>query len=644
MHRKSFFSPLLWVVPVAFSLLLQACPPSVGGRGGACGDTIVVTTFDDRRNSCEVGDCSLYEAILFANFCDNEGFIGNHTIQLSSGVYQSWSYAPYSGMPDSTFGRNSFPTITSNITIDGNGATIRRPYRDIVEEIFVHNYRLFFVAEGASLTINNATLEHGKAWLPQDTLIAIMSPSDRGGAIYNMGTLELNNSTVQDNESRHDGGAIYSSGTLTLRDTVVTGNKAGNLGGAIANSAEQSTTVSGGSFTANMALGGGAIYNSELSEISLSHVSLKANSAAGFGGAIYNNGSLDIQKTSFIGNYARNNPHTFVGERDYHGGAIYSDLLYGATATIQSSTFSDNTADDLGGAIYTRDDGRSAPPGTTILDSTFYQNSSGLDGFAFFVSRGAIFTIKNTIIANSRGADCSSASLIDTAGSENLDSDGTCGFSRTADPNLLELNNNGGQTKNHLPSPGSPAIDTGSECLATDQRDMARPVDGTGDGTVACDIGAVEFQPGESGHGGGGESEPAGSGSTDPTSGDTTTAQPSTPVTPDTVPVAVITFPQDGVTYTADKFDKDANQWYYEVTLQGSGTDAEDGTLSGKSLVWTISPASNNVTVLGSGESLTARLYAPACFGNSYTITLTVTDSDGNVVSTQITVISSLFC
>ncbi len=168
---------------------------------------------------------------------------------------------------------------------------------------------------------------------------------------------------------------------------------------------------------------------------------------------------------------------------------------------------------------------------------------------------------------------------------------------------------------------------------------MARPVDGTGDGSVACDIGSVEFQPGESGHGGGGD--------TDPADGDTVpaTTQPTTTVpTPDTLPVAVITFPQDGVTYIADKFDKDANQWYYEVTLQGSGTDAEDGALSGKNLVWTVSPASNNVTVFGSGESVTARLYAPACFGNSYTITLTLTDSDGNVVSTQITVISSLFC
>lgn len=42
---------------------------------------------------------------------------------------------------------------------------------------------------------------------------------------------------------------------------------------------------------------------------------------------------------------------------------------------------------------------------------------------------------------------------------------------------------------------GSPAIDAGSCQTATDQRGVARPVDGNLDGQAQCDIGAYEFEP-----------------------------------------------------------------------------------------------------------------------------------------------------
>jgi hypothetical protein len=72
-------------------------------------------------------------------------------------------------------------------------------------------------------------------------------------------------------------------------------------------------------------------------------------------------------------------------------------------------------------------------------------------------------------------------------------------------PNILNptLANNGGPTQTHALVPGSPAIDAGgTDCtdatgapLTTDQRGKPRPVDGNGDGTPACDIGAFEFFP-----------------------------------------------------------------------------------------------------------------------------------------------------
>jgi len=62
------------------------------------------------------------------------------------------------------------------------------------------------------------------------------------------------------------------------------------------------------------------------------------------------------------------------------------------------------------------------------------------------------------------------------------------------DPMLLPLAYNGGATPTHALARRSPAIDAGGDdCLPTDQRGVARPQDGNGDGVAKCDIGAYEL-------------------------------------------------------------------------------------------------------------------------------------------------------
>jgi hypothetical protein len=131
---------------------------------------------------------------------------------------------------NTTDGPTGLPVIAANdnLTILGNGDTIARS-----TAAGTPAFRLLDVADGASLTLANLTLQGGLA----------MGISPRGGAVYSQGALDLNGVTVQNNVAQGQnsffhgasggssaGGGIYSSGWLTLEGgTKVQNNQA--LGG-----------------------------------------------------------------------------------------------------------------------------------------------------------------------------------------------------------------------------------------------------------------------------------------------------------------------------------------------------------------------------------------------------------------------------
>jgi serine protease len=108
-------------------------------------------------------------------------------------------------------------------------------------------------------------------------------------------------------------------------------------------------------------------------------------------------------------------------------------------------------------------------------------------------------------------------------------------------------------------------------------------------------------------------------------------------------PTATITSPATDLDVTPSTFD--ANGYYYQLTLQGTASDPEDGTLSGASLVWTTNRAdvqpggpSTGDQTLGMGTTVTnVRLYTTCAephFGTvDHLITLRVTDSAGNTAT-----------
>ena len=210
-------------------------------------------------------------------------------------------------------------TINKDITIDGKGHTIDAKNLG----------RIFSIGEGFTVTLTNATLINGKA--------------DKGGAIYNDGSLTLSDVKLSDNAADGYGGAVFNNGELVVSDSVFDANDIVNRG------------------SASVDYGGAAIYN-------------------------WYDGVLTVSGSNFTNNI-----------KNYKNG----DRLVGAVATIGDATISDsyfvNNAGRWGGAISASgyliagDDVNTL----TVSGSTFKENG-GLYGAGIFVA-GSDFTVSDCV-------------------------------------------------------------------------------------------------------------------------------------------------------------------------------------------------------------------------------------------------------
>jgi hypothetical protein len=263
-----------------------------------------------------------------------------------------------------------------------------------------------------------------------------------GAGITNSGVLTLAYCTVTNNQASSSGGGIWNTGTMTVINcTVGTNNSAGTTGGGIEN--DGTMTATGSTIAHDSALNGGGIYNTKM--LSASNCTIAGNSAV-----------------------------SQVGSSSGQGGGIAN---VGGQLTLTNCTIASNSAPTAGGGIF-NNGGASA----VLANSIVALNTAAP------ASPSTASDIAGSVAA------ASTYNLIGTGGGGGL-VNGTNGNQvGVASPGLGTLAFNGGSTPTIALLPGSPAIDAGSDVVAsnsalnTDQRGFSRIVNST------ADIGAFEVQ------------------------------------------------------------------------------------------------------------------------------------------------------
>ena len=286
------------------------------------------------------GKCSLREALLNAeggaDFSGNDcvaGTAGSDTISLAANsTYALPDRDPYplevllndretSGLPE----------LHTQLTIEGNGATIQR------DPAAGTCFRILYVSRLGNVSLLNMTLKNGCV-----NITDAAGEHGAGGAIFNRGTLSLDTVAVSNNFALRSGGAIHNDGTLTLTRTTVRNNSvtgipssnAGAGGGIVNRGAMQvfqstisanSTTGAGGAVDAGTVAAGGA--GDGTGQATLANTTVSGNVASGTGGGLF---FSTAQLASVVNSTVTNNSSDGLG-----GGGIWVD--FGGSMTLTNS-------------------------------------------------------------------------------------------------------------------------------------------------------------------------------------------------------------------------------------------------------------------------------------------------------------------
>jgi hypothetical protein len=405
-------------------------------------------------------------------------------------------------VPDGTYSISGGELSAAvNLTMRGGGAA-----STFVKPATGQTIRVLHVQSGATVTVENMTIQHGTAssdnggCIRNDGNLSLsgvnvesckVTGSYGGGGIYTASgtSLTLSSCQVRFNEA-HGGGGIDSDGNIHVTDSRIESNTAtASYGGGLSlrgfNTARIEDTVIMGNYSNHS--GGGLFLN--FPSLDMLRCEVSYNIAQGNGGGLYaGTSSIWATNTTFSGNHAHGSGGGLYGNRFYwdshlsfctitgnfadseadgtgDGGGIYANLI----------NFSDSL--ELKGTVVAKNNDMSPSPGVKI------QNIAVSGAYADHLQ-----SLGRNFIGANDGAEAAFP-----AGFPNANGDYVGSSAADLDPALASLADNGGPTRTHATLPGSslvnrgpvPCTDADDNPVGEDQRGEPRPIG-------RADIGAFE--------------------------------------------------------------------------------------------------------------------------------------------------------
>ena len=368
--------------------------------------TFTVTTLaDNETDGCAVNQCTLREAIIDANNTPDANLIN-----FQAGLM---------GTITLTMGQL---VVSSNMTINGPGARVITVNGNGASRVFLVATPILggdFTADISGLTITNGTA------------FPVGGLAGDGGGILNGALL----------------GVISGKSTLNLTEVAVVNNLATTLGGGVATRLGAETNITRSLIAGNTSnavpfipggdVGGGGLSNAVLSTTTVSNTTITNNTSLAAGGGVLNVAGIFNSTNNTISH----NKSVLLG-----GGVV---SLVGVIPPL-GVTYLRNTIIAKNDALFT----------TNII-------SSDVLGIL-----GSFRSLGNNLIGNNFSAEVNFAAsvFVGTTPQPNasLDLVGNVVIgNQIIDPLLGNLQDNGGPTDSRLPSPLSPAMNAGNNCVLT---------------------------------------------------------------------------------------------------------------------------------------------------------------------------------
>ena len=200
-----------------------------------------------------------------------------------------------------------FTTATGGLTPDAVTAEISAVESEVVSTN-AEGEPGFLVSGGGIGTLLGGSITVSGGSHVDDNLSGLQVPSGNsrsigigGGLFSGLGSITLNNSTVNGNTSTGSGGGVWNQGSMTVVSSAISNDTAmQSPGGGLFNSIHATASFLRGTLKGNRASDGGGVYNR--GSLNLTKSAVTRNHATIQGGGISNHGQMNLIRTTVVGN------------------------------------------------------------------------------------------------------------------------------------------------------------------------------------------------------------------------------------------------------------------------------------------------------------------------------------------------------